>query len=331
MVKARGLYWAARSAALSGQAQLALRYYRDAMNVEPLHWYSLMSRARISAAGEDPGPPLPERITARTPLPSRIEPVPLPAAAAFYSQLGLDDDAVGVLRAQEPNLRRGTNRGGNSGLVPLLAAYHTLGEYQRPYQLAVRERHDTLLQPADAEQRAIWTALYPRPYVSDVAAAAEREKIAASIVFAVMRKESGFKPNVVSYADAIGLLQMLVNTGKPLAAEIGISHLERSMLFEPATNIQIGTHYLAKLIAHYRGAVPPAIAAYNAGEHKVDEWIKRATYKKKSVELDWFVEDIPFEQTRNYVRGVVTSWARYVFLEQPEAAWPLDLPLTLSP
>ena len=103
------------------------------------------------------------------------------------------------------------------------------------------------------------------------------------------------------------------------------------MLFEPTINVRVGTHYLAKLIAHYRGAVVPAIAAYNAGEHKVDEWLKRGTRnKKKSVELDWFVEDIPFEQTRNYVRGVVTSWARYVYLERPEAAWPLDLPLTLS-
>jgi soluble lytic murein transglycosylase len=74
----------------------------------------------------------------------------------------------------------------------------------------------------------------------------------------------------------------------------------------------------------------PAIAAYNAGEHKVDEWLKRAARRAKNVELDWFVEDIPFEQTRNYVRLVVTSWARYAYLEQPEAAWPISLPHTLT-
>ncbi|HET8932139.1 MAG TPA: transglycosylase SLT domain-containing protein [Polyangiales bacterium] len=325
MVKARGLYWAGRCAQLSNQNPLALRYYRAAMAVEPLHWYALLSRTRIVALGADPGPPLPESITTHTPIPKQMEPVPLPAAAHFYSQLGLDEDAVGVLRAQESSWRRQ----GNTGLVQLLAAYHTLGEYARPYQLAARERQDTLLQPAGIEQRAVWTALYPRPYADDVSEAAAREQIAEELVYSIMRKESAYKPGVVSHADAIGLLQLIVPTGRANAAEIGIKPLERSMLFEPSINIRVGTHYLAKLVAHYKGAAPLAIAAYNAGEHKVDEWLKRASRQKNRVELDWFVEDIPFEQTRNYTRSVVTCWARYVFLEQPDKGWPLDLSLAL--
>jgi soluble lytic murein transglycosylase len=325
MVKARGLYWAGRCAALSGQNQLALQRYRDAMAVEPLHWYALLARLRIVSLGADPGPPLPPSITTHGPLPNQIEPVQLPPAARFYSDLGLDEDAVGALRGQEASWRRH----GNLALVQLLAAYHTLGEYARPYQLAVRERHDTLLQPAGIEQRAVWTALFPRPYAEDVSAAAEREQIPEELVYAVMRKESGYKPNVVSHADAVGLLQLIVPTGRANAAEIGIKPLERTMLFEPAINVRVGTHYLAKLVAHYKGQAVLAVAAYNAGEHKVDEWLKRASRQKKSVELDWFVEDIPFEQTRNYTRSVVTCWARYAFLAQPEAGWPLDLSLAL--
>lgn len=326
MVKARGLYWAGRCAALSGQKELALRHYREAMAVEPLHWYALLARARIAALGSDPGPPLPLRITGQGPLPALMDPVPLPAAAQFYSQLGLDDDAVAALRSQESSWRRH----GDLALVQLLAAYHTLGEYARPYQLAVRERHDTLLQPAGVEQRAVWTALFPRPYAVHVNAAAEREQIAEELVFAIMRKESGYKPGVVSHADAIGLLQLIVPTGRANAAEIGIKPLERAMLFEPSINIRVGTHYLAKLVAHYKGQAVLAVSAYNAGEHKVDEWLKRASRQKKNpVELDWFVEDIPFEQTRNYTRSVVTAWARYAYLEQPEAGWPLDLSLAL--
>jgi soluble lytic murein transglycosylase len=326
MVKARGLYWAARCASLSGQNELALRHYRDAMAVEPLHWYALLSRARIVALGGDPGPPLPANITTHSRLPNQMEPVPLPPAARFYSELGLDEDAIGALRGQESSWRKH----GNLALVQLLAAYHTLGEYARPYQLAVRERQDTLLQPAGVEQRAVWTALFPRPYAKAVNEAAAREQIPEELVFAVMRKESGYKPNVVSQADAVGLLQLIVPTGRANAAEIGIKPLERAMLFEPNINIQVGAHYLAKLVAHYKGQPVLAISAYNAGEHKVDEWLKRASRQKKvPVELDWFVEDIPFEQTRNYTRSVVTSWARYAFLENPEAGWPLDLSLPL--
>ena len=326
MVKARGLYWAARCAALIGQKELALRHYREAMAVEPLHWYALLARARIAALGGDPGPPLPASITSHGPLPNQMEPVPLPPAAQFYSELGLDDDAIGALRGQESSWRRH----GNLALVQLLAAYHTLGEYARPYQLAVRERRDTLLQPAGVEQRAVWTALFPRPYASTVSEAAAREHFPEELVYSVMRKESGYKPSVVSQADAIGLLQLIVPTARVNAAEIGIKPVERAMLFEPSINIPVATHYLAKLVAHYKGQAVLAVSAYNAGEHKVDEWLKRANRQKKNpVELDWFVEDIPFEQTRNYTRSVVTCWARYAYLEQPEAGWPLDLSLAL--
>ena len=73
----------------------------------------------------------------------------------------------------------------------------------------------------------------------------------------------------------------------------------------------------------------PAIAAYNAGEHRVDPWLKRGAGGGQTVELDRFVEDIPIDQTRNYVRRVIGNWARYRYLENP-AAWPVDLPLTLT-
>ncbi|HTU63092.1 MAG TPA: lytic transglycosylase domain-containing protein, partial [Polyangiales bacterium] len=266
MVKARGLYWAARCAALSGQKELALRHYREAMAVEPLHWYALLARARIAELGGDPGPPLPANITSHGPLPNQMDPVPLPPAAQFYSELGLDEDAIGALRGQESSWRRH----GNLALVQLLAAYHTLGEYARPYQLAVRERQDTLLQPAGVEQRAVWTALFPRPYANTVSEAAAREQFPDELVYSVMRKESGYKPSVVSQADAIGLLQLIVPTARVNAAEIGIKPLERAMLFDPSVNIPVATHYLAKLVAHYKGQAVLAVSAYNAGEHKVD-------------------------------------------------------------
>jgi soluble lytic murein transglycosylase len=134
---------------------------------------------------------------------------------------------------------------------------------------------------------------------------------------------------VVSSADAIGLMQLIERTAKSNAQELAVPHFERSMLYEPAMNVLLGSHYLAKLIARYRGHAVPAIAAYNAGEHKVDPWLKRAARADKTVEIDWFVEDIPIDQTRNYVKRVVCSWARYRYLEHPDG-WPIDVPLTLK-
>jgi soluble lytic murein transglycosylase len=109
-------------------------------------------------------------------------------------------------------------------------------------------------------------------------------------------------------------------------------HFERKQLYDPSTNIKLGAHYLTKLVTRYRGQAVPAIAAYNAGEHRVDPWLDRmARGRDRTVELDWFVEDIPFDQTRNYVKRVVSSWAHYVYLYQrQDGAWPLDLALTFK-
>jgi soluble lytic murein transglycosylase len=330
MVRARGLYWAGRCAALLGKKEAALSHYRDAMAVEPLHWYALLAKARIEAAGEDPGPPfgVPQGETdGRAPGPA-FDPssLPLPESAAFYAEVGLLDDAVNALRTDEVALREGRT---DDGLPRLIAAYHTLGDYTRPYHLAARERRDVLQHPVNPAVRPIWDALFPRPFASEVAAAAGANDVDPDLIYAVMRKESAFNPRVVSSADAIGLMQLIEHTAKWSADENGIADFQRDMLYEPATNIRLGTYYLSKLIERYKGHAVPAIAAYNAGEHRVDPWLKRNAHDKV-VDLDWFVEDIPYDQTRNYVRGVVTSWAHYAYLEKRVADWPLDIPLTLK-
>jgi soluble lytic murein transglycosylase len=177
--------------------------------------------------------------------------------------------------------------------------------------------------------RGIWDALFPKPYAREVTRAAETANLPTDLVYAVIRKESAYNPSVVSNADAIGLMQLIERTAKANAQDLKIANFERAMLYEPGTNVLLGSHYLSKLISRYRGQAVPAIAAYNAGEHRVDPWLKRAARPDKTLDLDWFVEDIPIDQTRNYVKRVVCSWARYRYLEDP-SGWPLDLPLTLK-
>jgi soluble lytic murein transglycosylase len=325
MVRARGLYWAGRAAALSGKSKQALERFREVLAVEPLHWYSLLARGRMRDLGEEPGPPFSAAISgeAAGEIPVDLRNIPLPDAARFYAELGLREEAVKALRAQEQELRARRP----DGLLRLILAYHALGEFSRPFHLAASERDDVIFKPPTPEHRPIWDALFPRPYAEEVARAASQSSVSSALVYAVMRKESGFNPTVVSYADAIGLMQLIEPTAKSNALDMGITDFERDQLYKPAINVQLGSHYLAKLIAHYQGEAVPAIAAYNAGEHKVDPWLKRARRPDKHVELDYFVEDIPFEQTRNYVKGVVSSWARYAYLEKPGKDWPLELSL----
>jgi soluble lytic murein transglycosylase len=106
--------------------------------------------------------------------------------------------------------------------------------------------------------------------------------------------------------------------------------VEREALFDPALNLRLSARFNSGLLRALGDAPVLAIAAYNAGTHRVRPWLAREA-KHGKVELDHFVERIPIEQTRNYVRRVVTNWARYLYLAQVEPrSWPLSLPLTLA-
>src|SRR5207344_2833709 len=113
-------------------------------------------------------------------------------------------------------------------------------------------------------------------------------------IWSVMRQESAFDPEVVSYADAIGLMQLMPATAAIVATRTGTPY-SRNVLYDATTNVRLGAAYLAELDRRY--GVPLCFAAYNAGEHRVDEWLARG-----ETDLDRFVENIPFAQTLNYTR-----------------------------
>ena len=139
-----------------------------------------------------------------------------------------------------------------------------------------------------------------------------------------MRQESAFDPEVVSYADAIGLMQLMPATAIAVAARTGTT-ASRNVLYDPTANVRLGAAYLAELERRY--GVPLCFAAYNAGEHRVEEWLARG-----EADLDRFVEEIPFAQTRNYTRRVTASLAHYRFRAAPDAGWPdLGLPDRVAP
>ena len=97
-------------------------------------------------------------------------------------------------------------------------------------------------------------------------------------------------------------------------------------LMRPVVNISLGSRYLAGLISRYRDQLPLAIAAYNAGTTRVDSLLPPC----QRVELDKWVERMPIEQTRNYIRRVLSAYSRYRALETPANAWDFPLPEHVS-
>lgn len=321
MVKGRGHYWAARSHVLAGQREAGVASYRAAIAAEPLHWYGLLARARMVELGVESGPPFapPAAPASASPTPPRLR---LPEAASFYLSLGLKDDARKFVRANESSIRSQAPR--TRELEALTALYAELNDADRTYHLTAGLR-EPLSRAYGADNAWVWRAAYPRPWQSIVDSEASARNVPEDYLYAIMRQESGYDPDVVSIADAIGLLQLLPSTAARVAEGIH-EHVDRQDLFDPRINIRISAVYTGNLYRTFTQQAPLSIGAYNAGAPRMQRWLSAST----TDELDLFVERISVDQTRNYIRRVMSHWARYRYMRNPAAGWPIALTLRLD-
>jgi len=140
-------------------------------------------------------------------------------------------------------------------------------------------------------------ALYPRVREQDVLAAARRFGVDPLDVWSIMRRESAFDEEAASSVGAMGLMQLMPPTARENASILGEKEGD---YFEPAKNILLGTHHFSRLLKMF-DRIEWAIAAYNAGQGSVGKWLPQ----KGTIE-EW-VEDIPFGETREFVRQVMAN------------------------
>jgi soluble lytic murein transglycosylase len=148
----------------------------------------------------------------------------------------------------------------------------------------------------------------PRAYEDAVVAAAAQQGLDPALLFAVMRVESVYNRRIVSYAGAVGLLQIMPRTGQLVAESMGRDDFTTADLLDPEKNLEMAAWYLASLLRRFDGRLPLAIAAYNGGPHNVRRWMEGY---EPTMPLDAFLERIPFEQTFRYVRRVLGHYAAY--------------------
>jgi soluble lytic murein transglycosylase len=147
-------------------------------------------------------------------------------------------------------------------------------------------------------------------------------QIPEALQLAIIREESAFSPRIESFANAIGLTQMLVKTAQRFA---GKTHVTREFLQDPAHNLEVGSKFLAFLWKHFAATAPLSIAGYNAGEAAVERWLR----ERGELDLDEFMETIPYDETRNYTKRVLASFFAYSWLydrAHPVPEVPLAIP-----
>ncbi|MEK7238179.1 MAG: lytic transglycosylase domain-containing protein, partial [Nitrospirota bacterium] len=147
---------------------------------------------------------------------------------------------------------------------------------------------------------------YPLGFWNIVKQASEREGMDPYIIVALIREESRFDPDALSQAGAIGLMQLMPFTAHEFKKELKIEVKNDSEIYNVKKNISIGTHYFSQLVKEF-GILPLAIASYNAGEGTIRKWMLSSKHK----DIEEFIEDIPYQETRNYVKRVMRSYWQY--------------------
>lgn len=168
-----------------------------------------------------------------------------------------------------------------------------------------------------ASRARYWSDLslrFPLPHRESIFFNAKRYNLDPALIYGVIRQESAFMEDARSPVGALGLMQLMPNTGKQTARALNIRYRGNQALLKSDQNIQLGSAYLNKLMVRYNGSPVLAAAAYNAGPHRVSRWLPGDA----NMDASLWIERIPFTETRNYVRRVLAYATIFEWrLEQP--------------
>lgn len=152
-----------------------------------------------------------------------------------------------------------------------------------------------------------WRIAYPQGMREEVERIVKESQVDADLVTAVIREESNYDPEAVSPVGALGLMQLMPATAQWVAKRINLESFSRDQLHSPTVNIKLGAHYLAFLLDRFAGEPISAVAAYNAGPDMVTRWKVLVPTEDR----DEFLEAIPFQETRSFVKRVMRSYYEY--------------------
>ncbi|MBW4694080.1 MAG: transglycosylase SLT domain-containing protein [Lyngbya sp. HA4199-MV5] len=180
--------------------------------------------------------------------------------------------------------------------------------------LSERDKPEEQSQYRSLKQKAsYWQALYPFPYLEPIEAWSQERQLNPLLVTALIRQESRFMPGIRSSVGATGLMQVMPDTGAWIAKQI---KLKQYQLNDPDDNIKLGTWYLDYTHQEYDGNSMLAVASYNAGPGAVGGWLAKAGQQDPDV----FVENIPYDETKGYVKSVFENYWNYLRLYNPDIA-----------
>jgi soluble lytic murein transglycosylase len=199
------------------------------------------------------------------------------------------------------------------GALAQAEIFASYGEYTRSVQSMKHSGISFYSLSIDEVPDVYWKLLFPQPYWAELVANAQKNGLDPYLVASLIRQESEFNAGVISHANAWGLMQLLPSVGKSLAKKQGIKHFNANDLLNPGINLQLGTANLKLVLERFGGQAEYALAAYNAGDVPVRQWMSSSDYK----DMPEFVESIPYTETREYVEAIQRNREFYRALYGP--------------
>lgn len=302
------LYWRARLAEDDHDPVMARAFYLKLSQRYRNYYYGELARQRltkISHAGEPVHYAILDRVPPLSASDTREDdPVPDDNLRVQKAEL-LANGGLLDLAARELHAAAQEDKG-DWAPVELARLYQEAGRYDAAIETLKRAAPNYLAVDLPDLPRSYWEGLFPKAFWTDVKRFSSENGLDPYLVAALIRQESAFNPNAVSHANAVGLMQLLPKVGRGMAKQEKLRHFNTQLLFQPRVNLELGTRYFRSMVDRF-GSFEYALAAYNAGVDRVQDWSKQDTFR----DPEEFVESIPFTETREYVENIMRNMNVY--------------------
>jgi len=298
------LYWRARLAEEDKDSAMARAYYQKISERFRNFYYGELARRRLREIRAD-GDPQPYTLLDRVPAinaGTHITTSDPPTDNLRYQKAQVLENGALVDLAVRELQAAATEDKGNWVTSATAKIYEDAGRYDGAIQVFKRAVPNYFAVDLPTLPRPYWEALFPKPYWPDLKKFSSQNALDPYLVASLIRQESEFNPGAVSRANALGLMQLLPKVGSSVARQEKLHHFSSEQLFTPEINLQLGTRYFRQMVDKF-GTFEYALAAYNAGSNRVDDWLGQGKYRDPQE----FVESIPFTETREYVQAILRN------------------------
>lgn len=352
----RAHYWEGRIATQMGDAKMAMQSYKDATVKKPLDYYGLLARQRIRELKKNP-------LTMKNGEPIRLASADGKIPAGILESLEPEQEELPEFGGMQPmttiSLPWGgsvfdwQSKAGKRALMLIKFGYahyaaelvdklepvagftetdillargtllQSLGDFSKAYRMAGRVFKSKLRKDLDSDTEPYFRMSYPMAFRKALLRVSKEYQIPPMLVLGVIRQESAFMTKARSWASAQGLMQIIPTTGSKIAEAMKMEDYNYGILRVPEVNIRFGAWYLKELLRKFHGHPILAVASYNAGPQAVSRWVKL----RAGVATDEFVEEIPYRETRHYVKTVLSNFAIYTEIyERKSLTVPANVP-----